>query len=66
MFRPSQRVALDSLNILAEQKDQLKEINSKRFFTEFGETLAPRLEVANWRVERINHVEQSHVSRRVG
>jgi len=45
-FKPSQRVALDSLNILAEQKDQLKKINSKRFFTEFGETLAPRLEVA--------------------
>jgi hypothetical protein len=45
-FQPSQRVALELLKILAEQKDQLKEINSKRFFSEFGDTLAPRLEVA--------------------
>jgi hypothetical protein len=45
-FQPSQRVALESLKVLAEQKDQLKEINSKRFFTEFGEALAPRLNMA--------------------
>jgi ABC-type transporter Mla subunit MlaD len=43
IFSPPQRVAEESRQILAAQRDQLKEINSERFFTRLGETVAPAL-----------------------
>lgn len=41
IFYPQQRIAEDSREILAAQRDQLKEINSERFFTKLGESVAP-------------------------
>jgi ABC-type transporter Mla subunit MlaD len=41
IFYPPQRIAEDSREILAAQRDQLKEINSERFFTRLGESAAP-------------------------
>jgi ABC-type transporter Mla subunit MlaD len=43
IFYPPQRIAEDSREILAAQRDQLKEINSERFFTRLGESVAPSL-----------------------
>jgi hypothetical protein len=45
-FHPSQRLAIETRDILAEQRDELKEINSDRFFSRLGETVRPGLEVA--------------------
>jgi hypothetical protein len=41
IFYPPQRIAEDSREILAAQRDQLKEINSERFFARLGESVAP-------------------------
>jgi hypothetical protein len=41
IFYPPQRIAEDSREILAAQRDQLKEINSERFFTRLGESVGP-------------------------
>ncbi|MDR3468139.1 MAG: anti-phage ZorAB system protein ZorA [Xanthobacteraceae bacterium] len=43
IFSPPQRTAEESRQILAAQRDQLKEINSERFFARLGETVAPAL-----------------------
>lgn len=43
LFSPPQRIAEESRQILAAQRDQLKEINSERFFARLGETVAPAL-----------------------
>jgi methyl-accepting chemotaxis protein len=43
IFSPPQRVAEESRQILAAQRDQLKEINSERFFARLGESVAPAL-----------------------
>ena len=45
-FHPSQRLAMETRDILAEQRDELKEINSDRFFSRLGETVRPGLEIA--------------------
>ena len=45
-FHPGQRLAIETRDILAEQRDQLKEINSDRFFSRLGETVRPGLEIA--------------------
>jgi ABC-type transporter Mla subunit MlaD len=45
-FQPPQRVAADSLEVLAAQRDQLKEINSEAFFSRMGDAVAPRLQTA--------------------
>jgi hypothetical protein len=45
-FQPPQRIAADSLELLAAQRDQLKEINSETFFARFGESVAPQLRTA--------------------
>jgi uncharacterized protein YukE len=46
VFHPPQRVAADSLKVLAAQRDELKEINSEGFFARLGESVAPRLQHA--------------------
>ncbi len=46
IFQPPQRVAADSLNVLAAQRDELKQINSEGFFARLGDTVAPRLQHA--------------------
>ena len=46
IIHPPQRVAAASLNVLAAQRDELKEINSERFFARLGDTVAPRLQHA--------------------
>jgi hypothetical protein len=38
-FHPSQKLSLESRDILAEQRDQLKEINSDRFFSRLGDSI---------------------------
>lgn len=43
IFSPPQRIAEESRQILAAQRDQLKEINSERFFARLGESVAPAL-----------------------
>ncbi|WP_439410312.1 anti-phage ZorAB system protein ZorA [Bradyrhizobium sp. DASA03030] len=43
LYSPPQRIAEESRQILAAQRDQLKEINSERFFARLGETVAPAL-----------------------
>jgi ABC-type transporter Mla subunit MlaD len=43
IFSPPQRIAEESRQILAAQRDQLKEINSEQFFSRLGETVAPAL-----------------------
>jgi hypothetical protein len=43
IFSPPQRIAEESRQILAAQRDQLKEINSERFFARLGESVAPVL-----------------------
>jgi hypothetical protein len=43
IFSAPQRIAEDSRQILAAQRDQLKEINSERFFARLGESVAPAL-----------------------
>lgn len=45
-FQPPQRIAADSLELLAAQRDQLKEINSEAFFARLGEGIAPQLRAA--------------------
>lgn len=45
-FHPGPQVTLESRNILAEQRDQLKEINSDRFFTKLGESFGTSVEAA--------------------
>jgi hypothetical protein len=45
-FQPPQRIAVDSLKLLAEQRDQLKEINSEAFFARLGDSIAPRFQTA--------------------
>jgi hypothetical protein len=45
-FQPPQRTAVDSLDLLIAQRDQLKEINSEAFFGRLGETIAPRIQTA--------------------
>jgi hypothetical protein len=45
-FHPSHRIALESREILAEQRDQLKEINSDRFFTRLGDSFGGSVETA--------------------
>jgi hypothetical protein len=45
-FHPSQRLAIETRDILAAQRDELKEINSDRFFARFGESMAPGLQSA--------------------
>jgi ABC-type transporter Mla subunit MlaD len=45
-FQPPQRIAVDSLKLLVEQRDQLKEINSEAFFARLGDSIAPRFQTA--------------------
>ncbi len=45
-YQPPQRMAADSLEVLAAQRDQLKEINSEAFFSRIGESMAPGLRTA--------------------
>jgi ABC-type transporter Mla subunit MlaD len=45
-FQPPQRIAVDSLKLLVEQRDQLKEINSEGFFTRLGDSMAPHFRTA--------------------
>ncbi|MBO0751919.1 MAG: anti-phage defense protein ZorA [Bradyrhizobiaceae bacterium] len=45
-FQPPQRIAAESLELLAAQRDQLKEINSEAFFSHLGEQVAPQLRTA--------------------
>jgi hypothetical protein len=45
-FQPPQRIAAESMQLLVAQRDQLKEINSEAFFARFGESVAPRLQMA--------------------
>jgi hypothetical protein len=45
-YQPPQRIAAESLDLLAAQRDQLKEINSEAFFARLGDSVAPRLQTA--------------------
>ncbi len=45
-FQPPQRIAAESLDLLAAQRDQLKEINSEAFFARLGDSIAPRFQTA--------------------
>ena len=45
-FQPPQRIAVDSLRLLTEQRDELKEINSEAFFARLGDSVAPRFRTA--------------------
>jgi hypothetical protein len=45
-YQPPQRIAAESLELLAAQRDQLKEINSEAFFARLGDSVAPRLQTA--------------------
>jgi phage-related protein len=45
-YQPPQRMAAESLELLAAQRDQLKEINSEAFFSHFGDQIAPQLRTA--------------------
>lgn len=45
-YQPPQRVAAESVDLLAAQRDQLKEINSETFFARIGEGIAPQLRAA--------------------
>lgn len=45
-FHPSQRLAIETRDILAAQRDELKEINGDRFFARFGESMTPGLQAA--------------------
>lgn len=45
-FQPPQRLAVDTVKLLAEQRDQLKEINSEAFFNRLGDSIAPRFQTA--------------------
>lgn len=46
LFQSSHQIATDSRRILAEQRDQLKEINSADFFARLGQSVAPKIEGA--------------------
>lgn len=46
IFHPPQRIAAESLDVLAAQRDELKEINSDRFFTRLGDSVGPALQSA--------------------
>lgn len=41
LFHPTQKIAAESRDILAASRDELKEINSDRFFTRLGQSVAP-------------------------
>jgi phosphoribosyl-ATP pyrophosphohydrolase len=45
-FQPPQRTAVDSLKLLVEQRDQLREINSEAFFARLGDSIGPRFQTA--------------------
>jgi hypothetical protein len=45
-FQPPQRLAAESVKLLVEQRDQLKEINSEAFFNRLGDSIAPRFQTA--------------------
>jgi hypothetical protein len=45
-YQPPQRIAVQSLELLVAQRDQLKEINSQSFFSRFGEQVGPQLRTA--------------------
>lgn len=43
---PAQKAALETIEILKEQRDELKEINSDRFFTRLGDSVAGNIGTA--------------------
>jgi hypothetical protein len=46
VFFPPQKIAAEANEIMAQSRDQLKEINSDRFFSRLGESVAPSLQSA--------------------
>ncbi|CAO4191861.1 anti-phage ZorAB system protein ZorA [Methylorubrum extorquens] len=46
VFYPPQAIAAETKTILEAQRDQLKEINSERFFTRLGDSVAPSVQAA--------------------
>lgn len=46
VYYPPQAIAAETKIILEAQRDQLKEINSERFFTRLGDTVAPSIQSA--------------------
>lgn len=67
-FHPAQKLAIETRDLLAEQRDELKQINSEQFFNRLGETVSPGFQaalapVAEALKQSLDRVEQSSQGR---